>query len=106
MSEKKVIIIGAGISGLCAGNYLQMNNYNTEIFELHDKCGGLCTECPFCVQSWPVPERIGSCSVFWIFLTPVFLHLVFRHPYFCVQMGSDLFEFTNVASGSCCELFN
>jgi len=38
-----VIIIGAGIAGLCAGSYLQMNGYNTEIFELHTTPGGLCT---------------------------------------------------------------
>jgi phytoene dehydrogenase-like protein len=43
MSNKKVIIIGAGVSGLCAGSYLQMNGYDTEIFELHDTPGGLCT---------------------------------------------------------------
>lgn len=43
MSNKKVIIIGAGISGLSAGCYLQMNGYDTEIFELHSIAGGLCT---------------------------------------------------------------
>jgi phytoene dehydrogenase-like protein len=43
MNDKKVIIIGAGISGLSAGSYLQMNGYDTEIFELHDIPGGLCT---------------------------------------------------------------
>jgi len=43
MSDKKVIIIGAGIAGLCVGSYLQMNGYNTEIFELHNTPGGLCT---------------------------------------------------------------
>jgi len=40
---KKVNIIGAGIAGLSAGCYLQMNGYDTEIFELHDLPGGLCT---------------------------------------------------------------
>jgi len=40
---KKVIIIGSRISGLSAGSYLQMNGYKTEIFELHDTPGGLCT---------------------------------------------------------------
>ena len=39
----KVNIIGAGIAGLCTGCYLQMNGYDTEIFELHDKPGGLST---------------------------------------------------------------
>jgi phytoene dehydrogenase-like protein len=40
---KKIIIIGSGIAGLSAGCYLQMNGYDTQIFELHDKPGGLCT---------------------------------------------------------------
>lgn len=43
MSEKSIIIIGAGISGLSSGCYGQMNGYNTKIFEMHDKAGGLCT---------------------------------------------------------------
>ena len=41
--QKKVLIIGAGIAGLAAGCYGQMNGYDTEIFELHDLPGGLCT---------------------------------------------------------------
>lgn len=40
---KKISIIGAGIAGLSAGCYLQMNGYETEIFELHSLPGGLCT---------------------------------------------------------------
>ncbi len=44
MSTKpKINIIGAGISGLCAGNYLQMNGFETQIFEKHSIPGGLCT---------------------------------------------------------------
>ncbi len=42
MSEKSTIIIGAGIAGLSAGCYGQMNGYHTQIFEMHDKPGGLC----------------------------------------------------------------
>ncbi len=41
--KKKVNIIGAGIAGLSAGCYLQMNGYDSEIFELHNIPGGLCT---------------------------------------------------------------
>jgi phytoene dehydrogenase-like protein len=41
-NEKTVHIIGAGMAGLCAGCYLQMNGYRTRIFELHDVPGGLC----------------------------------------------------------------
>jgi phytoene dehydrogenase-like protein len=41
--RKTVSIIGAGIAGLSAGCYLQMNGYETEIFELHNLPGGLCT---------------------------------------------------------------
>lgn len=43
MSDKSLIIIGAGIAGLAAGCYAQMNGYRSQIFELHDLPGGLCT---------------------------------------------------------------
>jgi len=38
-----VIIIGAGIAGLSAGCYAQMNGYESRIYELHRIPGGLCT---------------------------------------------------------------
>lgn len=41
--EKSIIIIGAGIAGLSAGCYGQMNGYRTQLFEMNDKPGGLCT---------------------------------------------------------------
>ena len=41
--EKKIVIIGAGIAGLSAGCYARMNGYDTEIYESHNKPGGLCT---------------------------------------------------------------
>ena len=40
---ESIAIIGAGIAGLATGCYGQMNGYDTHIFELHDKPGGLCT---------------------------------------------------------------
>ena len=39
----KVLIIGAGVSGLSVGCYLQMNGFDTEIFEMHSLPGGVCT---------------------------------------------------------------
>ena len=41
--SETIAIIGAGIAGLAAGCYAQMNGYETHIFELHDIPGGLCT---------------------------------------------------------------
>ena len=41
--DKKILIIGAGVAGLATGCYAQMNGYKSEIFELHDLPGGLCT---------------------------------------------------------------
>jgi phytoene dehydrogenase-like protein len=38
-----IIIMGAGIVGLAAGCYAQMNGYRSQIFALHDLPGGLCT---------------------------------------------------------------
>ena len=43
MKDKTIVIIGAGIAGLSAGCYGQMNGYRTQIFEMHDLPGGLCT---------------------------------------------------------------
>lgn len=41
--EKSLIIIGAGIAGLSTGCYARMNGYDSQIFEMHDKPGGVCT---------------------------------------------------------------
>lgn len=43
MTEETILIIGAGIAGLSAGCYAQMNGYRSQIFELHYLPGGLCT---------------------------------------------------------------
>jgi phytoene dehydrogenase-like protein len=40
--KKKVIIIGAGLAGMSAGCYLQMNGFDTEIYESYSMSGGLC----------------------------------------------------------------
>ncbi len=41
--EKSIIIIGGGLTGLSAGCYGQMNGYQTTIFEMHKKAGGVAT---------------------------------------------------------------
>lgn len=41
--EKSIIIIGAGMAGLSAGSYGQMNSYRSQIFEMHTTPGGVCT---------------------------------------------------------------
>ena len=43
MGGNDVIIIGAGMAGLSAGCYAQMNGYRSQIFESHAIPGGLCT---------------------------------------------------------------
>jgi phytoene dehydrogenase-like protein len=40
---RSIIIIGAGIAGMSAGCYGQMNGYDTRIFEMHRLPGGVCT---------------------------------------------------------------
>jgi phytoene dehydrogenase-like protein len=41
--KKSIIIIGAGMGGMSAGIYGQLNGYDTRIFELHTLPGGQCT---------------------------------------------------------------
>jgi phytoene dehydrogenase-like protein len=55
----KVNIIGAGVSGLSAGCYLQMNGFETEIFEKHSIPGGLCT-------SWKKGEYTFDSCAHWL----------------------------------------
>lgn len=43
MKKKKIIIIGAGISGMTAGIYALQNGFNVEIYEKHSISGGQCT---------------------------------------------------------------
>lgn len=43
MTGKSIVIIGAGIAGLSAGCYAQMNGFQSTIFESHEQPGGLCT---------------------------------------------------------------
>ncbi|MCX6244991.1 MAG: NAD(P)/FAD-dependent oxidoreductase [Bacteroidetes bacterium] len=55
----KVSIIGAGVAGLSAGCYLQMNGFETEIFEKHSKPGGVCT-------SWKCGEYTFDGCIQWL----------------------------------------
>ncbi len=57
--SKSIIIIGAGIAGLSAGCYGQMNGYRTQVFELHDKPGGLCT-------AWKRKEYTFDGCIHWL----------------------------------------
>ncbi len=41
MNKKSVIIIGAGLAGLSAGCYAQINGYESKIFEYHSVPGGV-----------------------------------------------------------------
>jgi phytoene dehydrogenase-like protein len=59
LSEKKAIIVGAGMAGLSAGCYLQMNGYDTEILEAHAIPGGLCT-------SWKRGEYTFDGCIHWL----------------------------------------
>lgn len=55
----KVTIIGAGISGLAAGCYLQRNGFETAIYEKHAIPGGLCT-------SWKKGDYVIDGCAHWI----------------------------------------
>ena len=55
----KVNIIGGGISGLSVGCYLQMNGYDSAIYEKHSLPGGLCA-------SWKKGEYTFDACLHWI----------------------------------------
>ena len=41
---KKIVVIGAGINGLVAANYLAKNNFHVTIIEKKDTVGGACVK--------------------------------------------------------------
>lgn len=57
--NKKIIIIGAGIAGLSTGCYGQKNGFETEIFEMHNLPGGLCT-------SWKRKDYLFDGCIHWL----------------------------------------
>ena len=66
MRDRSIAIIGAGVAGLAAGCYAQMNGYRTRIFEMHGLPGGVCTSWrrdgyifDGCLQ-WLMGSRPGS----------------------------------------------
>ena len=42
--KKKVVIVGGGINGLTAANYLQKRNFNVHILEKNNHIGGACVK--------------------------------------------------------------
>ncbi len=57
--EKSIIIIGSGLAGLSAGCYGQMNGYNTHVFEMDTRPGGVCT-------SWKRKGYIIDGCIHWL----------------------------------------
>jgi phytoene dehydrogenase-like protein len=55
----KVNIIGGGIAGLTAGCHLQLNGFESEIFEAHNTPGGLCT-------SWKIGDYTVDGCLHWL----------------------------------------
>lgn len=41
--KKKIIVIGAGVSGMSVGIYAQLNGFDSQIIEKHSIAGGICT---------------------------------------------------------------
>ncbi len=56
---RKIIIIGAGISGLSTGCYAQMSEFESEIYEMHDIPGGVCT-------SWKKGDYLFDHCLHWV----------------------------------------
>ncbi|HHU29870.1 MAG TPA: NAD(P)/FAD-dependent oxidoreductase [Firmicutes bacterium] len=52
-------MIGAGIAGLSTGCYAQMNNYQSEIYEMHSTPGGVCT-------SWKRGDYLFDHCLHWV----------------------------------------
>ncbi len=77
----QISIIGAGVSGLSAGCYLQMQGFDTEIFEKNPTAGGLCT-------SWNRGEYTFDGCIHWLMGSND------SNPYF--QLWSELIDMSSI----------
>ena len=59
MADKTILIIGAGVAGLCTGIYGQMNGYQTCIVEKHNIAGGL-------VTAWKRDDYLIDLCIHWL----------------------------------------
>jgi len=95
MKEKSIIIIGAGLAGLSAGCYARMNGYRTQIFELHNIPGGLCTSwkrkrytIDGCIH-WLIGSRTGGFNQFYKELGAIQGRQIFDNEEFLRIEGDD-----------------
>ena len=70
--NKKIVIIGGGVAGLSAGIYARLNEFDTEIIEMHSITGGQCTawerkdyRFDYCLH-WLVGTRSGPFHDIWL----------------------------------------
>jgi phytoene dehydrogenase-like protein len=96
MTHNSIIIIGAGVAGLCTGIYGQMNGYQTRIFEQNSTPGGL-------VTAWKRQGYVIDPCVHWLVGAGQGIHLhrywneigllegreLFNHDCYAVYHGRD-----------------
>ena len=58
--DRKIVIVGGGIAGLCAAVYAQKCGYQAEVLEMHDMAGGL-------AMSWRRGHYTFETCLHWLF---------------------------------------
>ena len=58
--KKRVVIVGGGINGLTAANYLRKQNFDVKILEKNDNIGGACVKDSVIINKKPVDYPKGA----------------------------------------------
>ena len=58
--KKRVVIVGGGINGLTAANYLQKQNFDVKILEKNNNIGGACVKDSVIINKKPVNYPKGA----------------------------------------------
>ena len=57
--KKNAVVVGAGINGLVASNYLQKNNFDVTLIEKNNYIGGACIKDTICLLYTSPSPRDG-----------------------------------------------
>lgn len=95
--DKKILIVGAGLSGLVSSAYLAREGYSVELIEKNNECGGLLNSFTYKDFVFDVGARsIENSGIMIPLLKDLDIDIKLLHSPVSIGIESDIFPFTNL----------